>query len=243
MDDRLLALALVEFADTLVDDFDLVEFLQKVTERTVELLEIDAVGILLAGPSGRLSLVAASTEKAQFLETIQLQKEQGPCLDVFATGALVICDDLTTEPRWPRFVPAALAAGFRSVHAVPMRFRDQVIGGINLFRTVPGSLPGETLHYAQALADMTTIGILSERALRQADVVAVELQYALENRVILEQAKGFLAERHGIELPAASGLLRTFAAEHGLKVTDVAHAVMNRDPLVAGLTMPRRTAR
>jgi len=240
MDDRLLALALVEFADTLVDDFDLVEFLQKVTERTVELLDLDAAGILLAGPSGRLSLVAASTEKAQFLETIQLQKEQGPCLDVFDSGTLVICTDLTTESRWPRFVPAALATGFRSVHAVPMRFRDQVIGGLNLFRTVPGALSGDTLHYAQALADMTTIGILSERALRQADLVAVQLQHALENRVILEQAKGFLAERHGIEFSAASDLLRSFAAEHGLKTSDVAHAVMNREPFVAGLTMRRR---
>jgi GAF domain-containing protein len=209
----------------------------------VELLDVDAVGILLAGPSGRLSLVAANTEKAQFLETIQLQKEQGPCLDVLATGAVVSCDDLTTESRWPRFVPAALATGFRSVHAVPMRFRDQVIGGLNLFRTVPGSLPGDTLRYARALADMTTIGILSERALRQADVVAVELQHALGNRVILEQAKGFLAERHGIGLSAAAGLLRAFAGEHGLKVSAVAHAVMNRAPSVAGLTMPGRTAR
>lgn len=237
MDDRLLALALVEFADTLVDDFDLVEFLQKVTERTVELLDVDAAGILLAGPSGRLSLAAASTDKAPFLETIQLQKEQGPCLDVFGTGALVISTDLTTESRWPRFVPSALAAGFRSVHAVPMRFRDQVIGGLNLFCTVPGSLPGNTLYYAQALADMTTIGILSERALRQADLVAVELQHTLENRVILEQAKGFLSERHGIDLSAASDLLRTYAAEQGLKVSDVAHAVMNRDPSVTRLTV------
>lgn len=237
MDDRLLALALVEFADTLVDDFDLVEFLQKVTERTVELLDVDAAGILLADPSGRLSLAAASTEKAQFLETIQLQKEQGPCLDVFDSGALVICTDLTTDSRWPRFVPAAITAGFRSVHAVPMRFRDQVIGGLNLFHAVPGTLSGDTLHYAQALADMTTIGILSERALRQTDLVATQLQRTLEKHVILEQAKGFLSERHGIELRAASGLLRAFAIEHGLPVSDVAHAVMNRDPLVTGLTV------
>jgi GAF domain-containing protein len=241
MDDRRLALALVEFADTLVDDFDLIEFLQRVTERTVELLDVDAVGILLAGPSGRLSLAAASTEKAQFLEAVQLQKEQGPCFDVFTAGALIICTDLTTESRWPSFAPAAISAGFRSVHAVPMRFRDQVIGGLNLFGTAPGTPSEDTLRYAQALADMTTIGILSERALRQADHVATQLQHTLENRVILEQAKGFLAERHGIDLHTASGLLRAFATEHGLKVSAVAHAVMNRDPSVAGLTIRPRT--
>jgi GAF domain-containing protein len=235
VDDRLLALTLVEFADTLVDDFDVVEFLQKVTERTVELLNVDAAGILLAGPTGRLGLVAASAEEARFLETIQLQKEEGPCLDVFESGVMVICRDLKTEKRWPRFTPAALAAGFRSVHAVPMRLRDQVIGGLNLFRALPGELPADTAHYAKALADMTTIGILSERSVRHADVVAEQLQHALNNRVRLEQAKGFLSERHGISLSEASDRLRAFATDHALKVSDVAQAVMDRDPSVADL--------
>jgi GAF domain-containing protein len=235
VDDRLFALTLVEFADTLVDDFDVVEFLQKVTERTVELLEVDAAGILLAGPTGRLSLAAASTEEARFLETVQLQKEEGPCLDVFASGVMVICLDLAAETRWPRFTPAALACGFRSVHAVPMRLRDQVIGGLNLFGAEPGELSADTVHYAKALADMTTIGILSERSIRQADVVAEQLQHALNNRVRLEQAKGFLAERHDISLTEASDRLRAYATEHGLKVSDVAQAVMDRESSAAAL--------
>jgi len=201
----------------------------------VELLEVDAAGILLAGPTGRLSLVAASTEEARFLETIQLQKEEGPCLDVFDSGMMVICLDLAAETRWPKFTPVALAGGFRSVHALPLRLRDQVIGGLNLFRTEPGELPADTVHYAEALADMTTIGVLSERSMRQADLVAEQLQRALNNRVRVEQAKGFLAERHGISLSDASDLLRTYATEHGLKVSDVARAVMDREPSAAAL--------
>lgn len=235
--DRRVAQTFVELADTLVLGFDTIDFLHTLTERCVELLEVDAAGILLVDQRGALNLVAASTEQARLLELFQLQDEEGPCLDCFATGAPVACADLNEEPqRWPRFAAVAREQGFAAVHAVPMRLREQVIGALNLFRTSAGDIPAEATALAQSLANVATISILQVRALRHSEMVAEQLQTALNSRIVIEQAKGILTERLQIGIAEAFSLMRRYARDNNEFLSDVAQQVIARSSAVAGLT-------
>jgi GAF domain-containing protein len=212
----------VEMADTLVAGFDLMEFLHTLADRCVELLGVEAAGLLLADGRGALQLVAASTERARVAELFQIQHDEGPCVDCFRAGQPVIISDIGTGEsarRWPRFAPAALAMGFAGVHAIPMRLRDQVIGTLNLFRSAPGGLDPAVGRAARALVDVATIGILQERAVRQQELVAGQLQAALNSRVMIEQAKGILAERLRVSPDEAFIMLRRYARDHNRPLT------------------------
>jgi transcriptional regulator with GAF, ATPase, and Fis domain len=224
-----LAQTFVELADTLVAGYDLMEFLQTLTERCVELLEVDAAGLLLAGADGVLRLVAASTEQARVVELLQLQHDEGPCPDSFRTGLAVIVNDIRSPEaaaRWPRFAAAAAQQGLAGAHSLPMRLRDQVIGTLNLFSTVPGSLDPAVARAARALVDVATIGILQERAIRERELVAGQLQVALNSRVVIEQAKGILAERLQTSPDEAFLLLRRYARNHNQALTELAGDVI-----------------
>jgi transcriptional regulator with GAF, ATPase, and Fis domain len=198
MDAELLPETFVELTDTMVAGFDVIDFLHVLTDRSVQLLDVSAAGLLLADPRGELRVVAASSEAARLLELFQLQNDQGPCLDCFRTGRPVAAVDLAAAAsRWPRVVPAARQAGFGAVQALPMRLREQVIGALNLFRADPGALAPADIRVGQALADVVTISMLHERGMRHSDILNEQLQTALNSRVIIEQAKGKLAERLG----------------------------------------------
>jgi GAF domain-containing protein len=232
-----LAEVFVEIADTLVDDFDLVEFLQMITVRTAELTNVPAVGLLLADAHGKLQFMAASDEQTRLLELFQVQHHEGPCLDAFTTRTPVVNADLARAGhRWPLFAPRASAAGFRSVHALPLRLRDKVIGALNLFGTDAGTLEPDDVRIVQALADVATIGLLQERAIHHGEVLTQQLQLALTSRVIIEQAKGALARIHGVEVDAAFELLRTYARNHNRKLVDLARLVVTDPSAVPELT-------
>ncbi len=231
-----IANSFVELADTLVADFDLVDFFHRVTVRTRQALEVEAVGLLVADNHGGLNVVAASSEQARVLELFQLQHAEGPCLDCYRSGRPVSCPDLSSESgRWPHFVPKALGLGFAAVHALPMRLREQTIGGMNLFTATRGGLDPERLAVAQALTDVAAVGLLQERAVTQRNLLTQQLQTALNNRLSFEQAKGVLAERTGATLDEASELVRTYSRLRNWKLTDVADAVVRNDPAVADL--------
>jgi transcriptional regulator with GAF, ATPase, and Fis domain len=235
--DERLAQAFVELADTLVAGYDLMEFLQTLTDRCVGLLEVDAAGLLLADSRGALRLVAASTEQARVVELFQIQNDEGPCLDCYRTGQAVIISDIRSDAaaqRWPRFAPATAEAGYAGVHAIPMRLRDQVIGTLNLFKTVPGGLDPAVVTAATALVDVATIGILQERAVRQQEVVAGQLQRALNSRVVIEQAKGILAERLRVTPDEAFVLLRRYARDHNHPLTELSGDVIRGTARIAG---------
>jgi hypothetical protein len=218
--------AFVKVADTLVADFDIIDFLETLAQTGVDLLGVSACGILLADQTGRLNLVAASTEQARILELSQLQNAEGPCMDAYRTLTVVTCPDLTAAGgRWPNFAPAALDAGFRAVHAVPMRLREQAVGAFNLFGAEAGALDAEATELGQALADVATIGILHERAVRRHEVVTEQLQVALNSRIVIEQAKGVLAERLHLDIDEAFATLRGYARQRNLKLAEVARAV------------------
>jgi GAF domain-containing protein len=223
MDTELLSDTFVDLADTMVAEFDVIDFLHLLTDRSVALLGASAAGVVLADPRGELRVAAASSEQAELLELFQLQNDQGPCLECFRTGRPVTAGDLTgPAPQWPRFAEAAVRSGFGSVEALPMRLRDQVIGALNLFRAEPGPLEAADVRIAQALADVATIGLLQERNVRRRETVAEQLQAALNSRVIIEQAKGKLAERRGIDMDRAFTMLREYARNTNQRLTDVA---------------------
>ncbi|HEV2257419.1 MAG TPA: GAF and ANTAR domain-containing protein [Streptosporangiaceae bacterium] len=223
MDSELLSDTFVELADTMVAEFDVIDFLHMLTDRSVRLLAASAAGVVLADPRGELRVAAASNEEAGLLELFQLQNDQGPCLECFRTGRPVTATDLAgPDRRWPRFAEAAAQSGFRSVEALPMRLRDQVIGALNLFRAEPDPLDPADLRIGQALADVATIGLLHERNVRRREAVAEQLQAALNSRVIIEQAKGKLAERLSIDMDRAFTMLRDYARNTNQHLTDVA---------------------
>jgi len=235
--DERLAQAFVKLADTLVAGYDLMEFLQTLTDQCVELLEVDAAGLLLADSRGALRLVAASTEQARVVELFQIQNDEGPCLDCYRTGQPVIVSDIRSggaAARWPQFAAAALEMGYAGVHAIPMRLRDQVIGTLNLFRTAPDGLTPAVVVAATALVDVATIGILQERAVRQQEVVAGQLQVALNSRVIIEQAKGVLAERLRVTPDEAFVMLRRYARDHNHPLTELSGDVIRGTARIAG---------
>jgi hypothetical protein len=228
MDADLLADTFVELTDTMVADFDVIEFLHLLTDRSVALLPADAAGVVLADPRGELRVAAASSEAAGLVELFQVQIDQGPCLDCFRTGRPVTAAGLAGPGQpWPRFAAAAVSAGFSSVQALPMRLRDEVIGALNLFSTGTVPFGPADLRLGQALADVATIGLLQERSIRRGEIAAEQLQAALNSRVIIEQAKGKLAERLSIDMDRAFALLRDYARNSNQKLTDVARTFVS----------------
>jgi len=213
----------VELADTLVDDFDVVDFFASLAERAVQLEIATEAGILLVDEAGDLQFVAASHERTHLLELFQVQNHEGPCHDCFTTGEPVSVDDLeAASDRWPLFAPRAVAAGFRSVQAVPLRLRGAVLGAFNLFLNEPGGIDHEAEAVVQAMADVATIGLLQQRELDRAHTVEGQLQRALQTRIGIEQAKGIVSEQLGIEMAAAFGLVRGYSRNHNQKLHDVA---------------------
>jgi GAF domain-containing protein len=233
------AAAFVEAADTLVADFDIVEFVQSLVARTADLLDTRAVGLLLADGHGRLQLMAASCQEASMLELFQVQQAEGPCQDCFRLGIAVVNADLTSAAgRWPEFAPRAVAAGYQSVHAFPLRLRNEVIGVLNLFGTDPGKIDPADVRVIQALADVATIGLIHERALRASDQLSGQLQGALDSRVRVEQAKGVLAQIHGTDVDEAFSRLRAYCRRNHLRLAEIALEVVTDPNSVPALTAP-----
>ena len=218
----------VELADTMVDDFDVIEFLHRVSERCVSLLDCDEAGVLLADAAGVLRVMASSSERSDALELMQAQNDEGPCFECYSRGETVFSDDLAADRgRWPMFSPAATARGFCSVHALPMRVRGHTVGALNVFRARAGRLDDSDARVAQGMADIAAVALLQERGLRESRGVVAQLQGALSSRVVIEQAKGVLAERAQIGLDAAFVRIRAYARTNNVKIAQVAQELID----------------
>jgi GAF domain-containing protein len=239
--EAILARTFVELADTLVADFDVVELLTLLADRCVEVLGVSAAGLMLVAPDGDLRVMASSSEAMRLLELFELQARQGPCLDCFRTGDQIVNQDLSVaNGRWPRFSAEARAAGFGSVHALPLRLRGTVIGALNLFHTQPGQMRPDDLEIAQALADVATIAILQHRATVEAQLVNEQLNHALNSRIVIEQAKGMLAERAGLSMEQAFATLRHHARSNNHRLADVARDLIDGTLPASRLDHPPR---
>ena len=234
-----LADVFVTLADTLVNGFDVVGLFDDLAGACVELLEVTAAGLMLVDPAGRLRVMASSNERSRLLELLEIQNDAGPCLDCYHSGQAVVVGDLAgTNGRWPEFSQEAGRFGFAAVYALPMRLRDETIGALNLFHQRPHAISDAGLRLAQAFADVATIGILQQRAVQRSTDLAGQLQTALNSRLIIEQAKGVLAERENLDMPDAFEMLRGYSRRAGRKLSEVAAAVVAGELTTDDLTGP-----
>lgn len=232
-----LAQAFVGLADTLVEDYDAVELAQQLIESCMLLLPISAAGVLIGDPRGQLHVLASSSEETRLLELLQVEADLGPCLLAYRTGEQVVVDDLRLDSqRWPEFACQADEYNYRSVCALPLRLREERVGALNLFRDEVGALAPSDVAVGQALADVATIGILHQRILMKADLINQQLQAALNSRIVIEQAKGVVAERANVGMEQAFELLRAHARRTRQRLADIALAVVENGDTTAILS-------
>jgi GAF domain-containing protein len=237
----LLSKAFVGLADALIDDYDIIDLLDQLVGHCSALFAVDAAGILLADAQGFLQIVASSDEDVSQMELLQLQADDGPCVECVRTSSAVAVPDLAeVDDRWPALTEAMRTRRlYRAVYAVPLRLRGTAIGAMNLFRWEPGSLPEDDLALAQALADVATVAILQERAVRRGEVLIEQLQTALNSRVIIEQAKGVLAQHGGLTMSAAFERLRSHSRSRNQRISEVARRIVEGDLELSALDAPR----
>lgn len=235
--------AFVSLADSLVGPFDVIELLSSLTSECAHLLDVASAGLLLADRSDLLHVVAASSEATRSLELFQVQRDEGPCLDCYRSGSAVNVPDLEAETgRWPQFVPAARQRGLVSVHAVPMRIHDQILGTLGLFGTTVGALNDDDLRLGQALAHVASVALFAGNAATDRDAVNGQLQIALESRVVIEQAKGAIAQHANVDMDEAFASLRSYSRNHNEKLSAVARAIAARSLPVQHVVANRRSA-
>jgi transcriptional regulator with GAF, ATPase, and Fis domain len=221
--------AFVSLAGTLATGYDVVDLLTSLTVESARLLDVESAGLLLADSQGVLHVLAASSENTRQLELFQLQRDEGPCLDCYRAGQPVAVPDLDqTAPRWPQFAAGAKLAGFASVHALPMRFRDKVLGTLGLFGTTAGALNDDDLALGQALADVASLALVQDKAAADSNTLNDQLQTALTSRVLIEQAKGAIAQSGQLDMADAFAALRRYSRDHNLRLTDLAQQVVSR---------------
>ena len=237
--------SLVEMADTLVDDYDVIDLLTGLADKCVSLLGVSAAGVMLVSPGGSLGLAASSSEAMRLLELFELQSQEGPCLDAFRTGEPTGHEDLKAQPvRWPSFSAVAVDAGFRSASALPLRLREATIGALNLLSASRSPMGEADVIVARAFADLAALSVVQHRASEQARLLNEQLTTALASRVAIEQAKGVISERAGVTLAEAFTRLRAYARNQNLRLTDVAQAAVDGtlDPLAWAAPAARRPA-
>ena len=237
-----LTAAFVKLADTLTADYDMIDLLDTLVRECVDLLDTHAGGLMIADPAARqLQLVVSTSEEASFVEVNQLNAGDGPCIDCYISGKPVSVGDIEAESdRWPSFRESALAAGFKSMHAFPLKLRGTVVGAMNLFSTTTGNLTDQDIAAGQGLADVATIGILQERNVRDSTVLSEQLQRALDSRIVIEQAKGIIAQSANVSMNDAFTVLRDHARDNGLRLGDVATEVANRTLNFIASTVAKR---
>jgi GAF domain-containing protein len=243
-DQELAVRAFLRLADTLVDQFDIVEFLQGLSADAVEVLGAEAAGVMLADGRGGLRLIASSEERMRLLELFEIQHDQGPCMDAYATGEPVQASVAEGLSRWPAFAPAAAEGGFQHMCAVPLQLRGNTIGALNLFRATDSAFSGDEMEIAQAMARIAAIGLLQRRAIDERSLLVEQLQDALHSRIVIEQAKGMIAESLSVSVDEAFQTLRKRARDNNIELTELARRVTtrrntgSRQPRINDLTAP-----
>jgi len=237
--ESLLVTTLVELADNLVGNYDVIEILTMLSDRCVQLVDVTAAGVMLAQPGGELQFIASSSESMRIMELFQIQTNEGPSMDCFLDGAAIVNYTLANpDARWPQFTPQAIAQGFRTVHCLPMHLRGRTIGGLNLFCNESSVLDGDDIFATQGLADIATIAILQHRTSLDAKTLNDQLGFALNSRIVIEQAKGMISQAAQCDMDASFERLRAHARNHNQRLTEVAASIVQSSMLVADLDLP-----
>jgi GAF domain-containing protein len=230
----------VELADNLADNYDVIDILTLLSDRCVETIDVASAGVMLCLPGGELQFVASSSESMRVLELFQIRANEGPCVDCYSDGVAIVNHELVDpDERWPRFTPRALELGFHSVHCLPLRLRRRTIGALNLFRPDVGLLSASDIVVAQGLADVATIAILQHQSALSARLLNNQLSFALNSRIIIEQAKGMIAQFIGSDMEDSFARLRNHSRNHNLKLTDVATCIVEGTLPLEALDTPR----
>ena len=217
----------LSLADSLTDRFDVVDVLDTLAERCAALLSATGVGVLIENARGSLEVVASSGHKSELLEIMQLAFDEGPCIEAYHSGNVVLIEEIEEiADQWPKFAAAAKSLGFRSVYAMPMRLRDTTIGSLNMFRMTTGPVDPADAAVARAFTEVATITILQQRSLTEAALVREQLETALASRIVIEQAKGIIASTHGVDMEAAFGYIRNRARSTKTPLSDIARAIV-----------------
>ena len=223
--DTTAAAALSGLTDSLVADYNVVDFMHTLVDRSADLLG-EAGGLMLSD-GGDLQILATTSYQVKMLELFELDNREGPCLECFTSGAPTV-DIGDGDPRWPHFSKRRQESDYCAVYAVPLHIGDDVLGALNTFRTVDqGEMTAPDQQLQQAFADLAAIGLMQQRALRKRTVLAEQLQTALHSRVLIEQAKGVLAGREGIPVEVAFTILRSYARSNQRRLSDVARDVID----------------
>ncbi|MEU9474489.1 GAF and ANTAR domain-containing protein [Streptomyces sp. NPDC048191] len=228
--ERQLAQAFVALSDTYAAEFDPLHLFHRLVHSCRELLDADAAAVMIGDARGSLKTMATTDDHAAFIELLQVQTGQGPCMDCYRTAQAVAVPDSTAEyERWPKLVTAMLEAGYGSLNAVPMRLHDRPLGTLTLLRSHAGGLPEDDVLLAQALADSATLALMhwSTEPARSDDVIT-RVQSVISAKATLEIAKGMIAQQAGTTLPEAARLLSGYASHHRLRLTETAHALVTR---------------
>ncbi|OUE23120.1 GAF and ANTAR domain-containing protein [Clavibacter michiganensis] len=229
--EELLVRAFVTLADSMVSDYDMIDLLQTLVDQATDLFDAAASGIILGPDAERLEVVVSTSERSRFVGLMQLRAGEGPCVEAVTSGEVVsVVNTGEIADRWPAFAAAAAGEGYVSVHAIPLRLRGQMLGSLNLFRNHEGALNEADATAAQALADVATISVLQERTIRDSNMVRDQLHRALDSRVVIEQAKGIIAQLHGVDMDEAFQMLRGHARERRVTLAVVStEVVQGRD--------------
>jgi transcriptional regulator with GAF, ATPase, and Fis domain len=226
--EQLLVKTFVTLADSLVTDYDIIDLLQTLVDRTTELFDASAAGIVLGPDADHLEVIVSTSENSRIVGLMQLRAGAGPCVEAVTSGGVVsVVDEGEMFDRWPTFAAAATGSGYVSVHAIPLRLRGQIIGSLNLFRDHEGALNETDAIAAQALADVATISVLQERTIHDSRAVRAQLQRALDTRIVIEQAKGVIAYTHHLDMEAAFRLIRHHARSTQTPMSAVAAGVVD----------------
>lgn len=221
---------LAAFAQQMGEQQGPAEILNRLSDYCTELLPVHGVGVLLRNGNGHVEVGTANTETGMIVERLEADLHEGPCSECLQVGTYVAVPDLEqAADRYPRFVPAALEAGVRAIHALPMTARTEVIGSLNVIATEVLELTAEQISTAQMLSDVAVSYISNSRAFENTSKLASQLQHALDSRIVIEQAKGILSERRSVPVNESFELLRSYARSNHLKLHDVAGAVVRGD--------------
>jgi GAF domain-containing protein len=220
--------AFVSVADTLTTEYDMVDLLHTLVSECAGILGMEAGGLMLVDGNGDLQLMTSTSEAADLVEVMQLAAAAGPCIDCFRTGVAVSVREISESQQWPKFRTTAMEQGFHSVLATPMKLRGKILGTMNLFGITAGEVTPRDAAVAQALADVATIGILQERVIQEGHLIEGQLHRALDSRILIEQAKGVIANELSLSMDDAFNLLRKYARDRNLTISSVSEQVSNR---------------